>query len=116
LNRREWIYVDDHASAILSILESASPKQTAYNLGGCEFTNNDLVLQILQILGKDESVIKYVEDRKGHDLRYSVNDSAFRAEFGKIESDSFDSNLGETVSWYLENTEWLEKSLKRLNA
>jgi len=114
LNRREWIYVDDHAAAILTILESASPKQTAYNLGGCEFTNNDLVLQILRTLGKSESVIKYVEDRKGHDLRYSVNDSAFRAEFGKIESGSFDSNLAETVGWYLENTEWLKKSLKRL--
>jgi dTDP-glucose 4,6-dehydratase len=115
LNRREWIYVDDHAAAVLSILESSSPKQNVYNLGGHEFTNKDLVLQILRILGKNESVIKYVEDRKGHDLRYSVNDSAFKAEFGEIESGSFENNLAQTVNWYIENTEWLEKSWKRLN-
>ena len=115
LNRREWIYVDDHAAAILLILESSSPKQTAYNLGGLEFTNNDLVLEILRILGSDESVIKYVEDRKGHDLRYSVNDSAFRGEFGEIERDTFEINLAQTVNWYLANTKWLEKSFSRLD-
>jgi dTDP-glucose 4,6-dehydratase len=115
LNSREWIYVDDHAGAILKISEASSPKQVAYNLGGEEFTNNNLVLEILRILGKDESVIKYVEDRKGHDLRYSVNDSAFISEFGKIESGAFSINLAQTVDWYLENTDWLDKSLKRLS-
>jgi dTDP-glucose 4,6-dehydratase len=115
LNRREWIYVEDHSAAILSILESTSPKQNVYNLGGREFTNNELVLEILRVLGKDESAIKYVEDRKGHDLRYSVDDSAFRGEFGEVEGRVFDTNLEETVSWYLANTDWLEDSLKRLS-
>jgi len=115
LNRREWIYVEDHSAAILSILKSTSPKQNVYNLGGREFTNNELVLEILRVLGKDESAIKYVEDRKGHDLRYSVDDSAFRREFDEVEGGAFDANLAETVNWYLANTDWLEASLKRLS-
>jgi dTDP-glucose 4,6-dehydratase len=115
-NRREWLYVDDHVLAVLKIVESGTTSNNIYNLGGIEFSNIEIVNEILRILGKDESSIQYVEDRKGHDFRYSVNDSLFGKEFGVIQNANFQTQLESTVSWYLNNQNWLNRSALRLQA
>jgi dTDP-glucose 4,6-dehydratase len=114
LNCREWIYVEDHALAILKIIESKNPSSRIYNLGGVELTNIELVTSILKIMGSDESRISFVDDRKGHDFRYSVNDSLYRNEFGELGSPNFHSQIESTVSWYLSNENWLRRSHARL--
>jgi dTDP-glucose 4,6-dehydratase len=114
LNCREWIYVEDHALAILRIIESQNPRSKVYNLGGVELANIDLVSGILRIMGSDDSRVSFVEDRKGHDFRYSVNDSLYSNEFGELGQSSFQSQLESTVSWYLDNQNWLERSHTRL--
>lgn len=114
LNCREWIYVEDHALAILKIIESKNPLSRIYNLGGVELTNIELVTRILKIMGSDESRISFVDDRKGHDYRYSVDDSLYRNEFGELGSPSFHSQIELTVSWYLNNENWLSRSHARL--
>jgi dTDP-glucose 4,6-dehydratase len=108
-NIREWIYVDDHAAAILKIVEKVVPQHGVYNIGGEAQTNINLVKSILSLLGKDEGCIKYVTDRPGHDFRYSVDSSRFAAEFGEHESNLI-FNLKNTINWYLENLEWLRRS------
>ena len=113
-NRREWIYVFDHAKSILKIIEHPKPLFGVYNLGGTEMSNNELALSILKIFGKDESNIEYVEDRKGHDLRYSVNDLRYRKEFGEFKAEAFEKDLADTVNWYTSNKNWLDKSFERL--
>jgi dTDP-glucose 4,6-dehydratase len=113
-NRREWIYVADHARSLLKIIEHPKPSFSVYNLGGLEMSNNELALSILRILGKDETCIEYVEDRKGHDLRYSVDDLRFREEFGEIKVSTFEKDLSDTINWYVSNQNWLNNSLERL--
>jgi dTDP-glucose 4,6-dehydratase len=113
-NVREWIYVDDHAAAILKIVEKDNPQNKIYNIGGESQTNIKLVKSILSILGKDEGCIEYVMDRPGHDFRYSVDSSLFVAEFGETESKLL-LNLKNTIDWYLENLEWLKRSEGKLN-
>lgn len=115
MNVREWIHVDNHSEALLKLIESKSPRHNHYNLGGTESTNVDLVVSILEIMGKPGSLIKYVEDRKGHDMRYSVDDSRFVGEFGKIRDTDFQKRLEHTVNWYLDNPDWLVRSADRLN-
>jgi dTDP-glucose 4,6-dehydratase len=115
LNRREWIYVEDHALAILNIIESKDPLSTVYNLGGVELTNIELVKTILSFMGSEDSRISFVEDRKGHDFRYSVNDSLYRKEFGVLSTGNFQTQLESTVSWYLNNQDWLKRSHERLS-
>jgi dTDP-glucose 4,6-dehydratase len=115
INRREWIYVNDHASALLKIISAESIQNPVYNLGGLELSNNELAANILGFFGKDASEIEYVQDRKGHDLRYSVDDSLFRAEFGPIETGDFMQRLKETVIWYANNMEWLTNSIRRVS-
>jgi dTDP-glucose 4,6-dehydratase len=113
-NRREWIYVDDHAIAILKIIESNTTSSKIYNLGGTELSNIDLVSKILIIMGEDESNVKFVADRKGHDFRYSVNDSLFQSEFGAVMSLKFQTHLESTVLWYLNNQDWLARSVRKV--
>jgi dTDP-glucose 4,6-dehydratase len=108
-NVREWIYVDDHAAAILKIIEKNNPRHKIYNIGGESHRNIDLVKLILNLMGKDEDFFEYVADRPGHDFRYSVDSSLFVAEFGETES-KLPSNLKNTIDWYLENLEWLKRS------
>jgi dTDP-glucose 4,6-dehydratase len=114
-NVREWIYVEDHASAILNIIEKPNHFHRIYNLSGKEMSNLKLASTILEITGVDASELEYVEDRKGHDFRYSVDDSLYRSEFGTLESSSFESRLEETIDWYFDNTEWVARSTKRLS-
>lgn len=114
LNVREWIYVDDHAQAILNILQKAKPLRSIYNIGGQEMSNLDLVAILLRILGKDKNQISFVEDRPGHDFRYSVDSSFYDNEFGMIEH-QLEKNLLSTVNWYLSNPDWLERSSKKVS-
>ena len=78
-----------------------------YNIGGHnERTNLDVVKTILQILNKPESLIKYVEDRKGHDLRYAIDPTKIRDRLGWLPSVGFDDGISQTVTWYLDNENW----------
>ena len=110
LNVRDWIYVDDHCSGIDFVLNHGYSGEI-YNIGGgSELTNLEITHRILKMLDKDDSMIRYVEDRKGHDLRYSLDCTKLKNMGWKPEFD-FDEALSNTVSWYMEN-EWWWRSLK----
>lgn len=105
LHQRDWLYVDDHCSGIETVMEKGSPGEI-YNIGaGNETRNLDLVQMILTILELDLDRIDYVEDRPGHDRRYSVNTSKIR-EIGWEKKFSIESALEETVRWYRDNEWW----------
>lgn len=107
-NVRDWLYVEDHCAAIDLIVRRGTPGQV-YNIGGHnEMRNIDIVKQILEILGKPESLITYVEDRKGHDLRYAIDPELIHQELGWQPSTRFEDGIRRTVSWYLEHQGWLE--------
>lgn len=108
-NIRDWLYVEDYCSAIALVLEKGEVGQT-YCAGGDESTNLEVTKKILQILGKDESFIEFVEHRLGHDFRYSVDHTKISA-LGWKPDKGFDERLEETVRWYQEN-EWWWKPLK----
>jgi dTDP-glucose 4,6-dehydratase len=108
-NVREWIYVDDHAGAILKVIEKINPQHVVYNIGGEPHTNISLVKRVLVMLDRGEDFIEFVADRHGHDFRYSVESQLFESEFSKISFD-FDHHLRKTVNWYLNNYEWLKRS------
>ena len=109
LNIREWIYVDDHATAILNIVEKDERQNEIYNIGGEALSNIDLVKIILGLMGKNEDCIEFVKDRPGHDFRYSVDSSLYEAEFGKLDY-KLQNNLETTIKWYLANQDWLSRS------
>ena len=105
LQVRDWIYVLDHCSAIDLILEKGEPGEI-YNVGGGnERTNRELTNLILEILGKPESLIRMVEDRPGHDRRYSLDSSKVRS-LGWGPTHSFEDALADTVRWYQDNEWW----------
>jgi dTDP-glucose 4,6-dehydratase len=105
-NVRDWIYVLDHCEALKLILEKGFSGET-YNISaGNEYENIDVVKRILEIMGRDESLIEFVEDRPGHDLRYSLNSSKIRRELGWKPSYSFEHALKRTVEWYMQNECW----------
>ncbi|HEY3361711.1 MAG TPA: dTDP-glucose 4,6-dehydratase [Methanosarcina sp.] len=111
LNIRDWIYVEDHCSAVDFVLHNGT-NGDIYNIdGGNELTNLEITHCILKMLGKDESSIEYVEDRKGHDFRYSLDGSKLEKMGWKPKYD-FDTALEQTVKWYVENRWWWEP-LKR---
>jgi dTDP-glucose 4,6-dehydratase len=111
MNIRDWIYVEDHCSAIDFVLHNGSAGEI-YNIdGGNELTNLEITYRLLKMIGKDESSIEYVEDRKGHDFRYSLDGSKLEKMGWKPRYD-FDTALEQTVKWYLENKWWWEP-LKR---
>lgn len=106
LNVREWLYVSDCAGAVLLILEKGKIGQV-YNVGsGQEKRNIDTVKQILKILGKPEDLIKFVKDRPGHDLRYSLDSGKISKEVGWQAKISFEEGLKKTVEWYRNNQKW----------
>lgn len=108
LNVRDWLYVTDHCRAIDLILEAGQPGQV-YNIGGYgERRNIDVVKAILAQLDKPESLISFVEDRKGHDLRYAIDPALIQRELGWRPETSFDEGLKKTIQWYLDNRSWLE--------
>ncbi len=107
-NVRDWLHVTDHCAAVVAILERGCPGRL-YNIGGHnEIRNIDIVKTILKILGKPESLINFVEDRKGHDLRYAVNPVRMQRELDWRPKREFEDGLRETVQWYLDNRKWWE--------
>jgi len=106
LNVRDWLYVGDHCSAIDVVLRKGNVGEV-YNIGGeNEWRNIDIVRLLLKHLGKPESLIKFVKDRLGHDLRYAIDASKIRRELGWSPSVTFDQGIAKTIDWYLANEAW----------
>lgn len=105
-NVRDWLYVEDHCRAIDMILENGKVGEV-YNIGGHnERSNLDVVKTILKQLGKPESLITFVGDRKGHDLRYAIDPSKIHGELGWLPETKFDDGIRQTIDWYLNNESW----------
>ena len=105
-NVRDWLYVEDHCRAIDMILENGKVGEV-YNIGGHnERSNMDVVKTILKQLGKPESLITFVGDRKGHDLRYAIDPSKIHGELGWLPETKFDDGIRQTIDWYLNNESW----------
>lgn len=112
-NVRDWLHVDDHCRGIFSVLTSGRSGEV-YNIGGGrELTNNQITNLILEAMGVDQSHIEYVEDRKGHDLRYSVDWTKINRELGYEPNVKFEDGLKETIQWYRDNEAWW-KPLKKI--
>lgn len=112
LNIRDWLHVEDHCAGIKLVLEQGRLGET-YNIGGGrELTNIEIVKTILEALNFDENRIEFVEDRKGHDLRYSLDTTKARAELGYSPKIDFESGIQSTIDWYKNNAEWW-KPLRR---
>ncbi len=106
---RDWIYVLDHCTGVDAALRRGRAGE-AYNFGGkSERYNIDVTRAILSLCNKPDTLIKYVTDRPGHDRRYAINCTKAEAELGWQPSVSFEEGLKSTVSWYLENTRWVER-------
>ena len=109
-NVRDWLYVEDHCKAIDLILRQGRTGEV-YNVGGHnEMRNIDIVRLICRELGKPESLITYVEDRKGHDLRYAVDPEKIRRELGWAPETAFQDGIKQTIRWYLDNRGWWEST------
>jgi dTDP-glucose 4,6-dehydratase len=105
-NVRDWLHVDDHCRGIYQVLMNGQ-SGNVYNIGGGhELTNNEITSLILEAMGFDESSIEYVEDRKGHDLRYSVDWTKIKRELGYEPRVKFEDGLRETIQWYRDNEAW----------
>ena len=108
LNIRDWLYVKDHCSAIDLIIHNGRVGEV-YNIGGHnERANIDVVKTILKELGKPESLITYVTDRKGHDMRYAIDPTKIHNELGWLPETKFDEGIKMTIKWYLDNKPWWE--------
>ena len=111
LNVRDWLHVDDHASALWAVATKGRVGEV-YNIGGgAEVTNITVVRQLLRCLGKPESLIQYVKDRAGHDRRYAMNTDRICGELGWRPSHRFETGLAATVAWYLGHRTWWERVL-----
>jgi dTDP-glucose 4,6-dehydratase len=106
LNVRDWLHVDDHCRGIHLALTKGKAGEI-YNIGGgTELNNLELTDKILDIMGKGQESIQYVEDRKGHDLRYSVDITKISNELGYAPKVNWEVGLAETINWYQENEAW----------
>ena len=115
-NVRDWLYVEDHVSAIDIIFHQGKSGET-YNIGGSnEIKNIDIVKTIINIvdrlLGREEdedlSLITFITDRKGHDLRYAIDSTKLRMELGWYPAYDFETGIEKTIKWYLDNSEWMD--------
>ncbi len=107
-NVRDWLYVEDHCRAIDLIIHKGTVGEV-YNIGGHnEMKNIDIVKIICKALDKPESLITYVTDRKGHDMRYAIDPTKIRNELGWFPETKFADGIQKTIKWYLENREWWE--------
>lgn len=107
-NVRDWLYVEDHCRAIDIIIHEGKEGEV-YNIGGHnEKTNLEVVKVILKHLNKPESLITFVGDRKGHDLRYAIDPEKIHKELGWLPTTKFDDGIKLTIDWYLENKKWWE--------
>lgn len=106
---REWLYVDDHAAAIATVLERGKPGQI-YNIGSGERLENiDVTQQLLEAFEKSEELIDYIADRAGHDRRYAPNSEKIRSELGWQPKVRFREGLAKTIAWYCGNEAWWKK-------
>jgi len=122
LQIRDWLYVEDHAKALIKVVTKGNLGET-YNIGGHnEKTNLEVVESICDLLeelapnkpsgiGKYQDLITFVKDRPGHDARYAIDASKIERELGWVPEETFDSGLRKTVQWYLDNTAWWERVL-----
>ncbi len=108
LNVRDWLYVYDHCEAIDVVLHKGKIGEV-YNIGGHnEKTNMEITRLILEAMGKDESSIKFVEDRLGHDRRYAISNDKITSELGWKPSLTFEEGIKLTIDWYLKNQDWMK--------
>ena len=106
INVRDWLYVEDHCKAIDLIIHKGRVGEV-YNIGGHnEMRNIDIVKLICKELGKPESLITYVTDRKGHDMRYAIDPTKIHKELGWLPETKFTDGIKKTIKWYLENKKW----------
>ncbi|AJS60034.1 dTDP-glucose 4,6-dehydratase [Paenibacillus sp. IHBB 10380] len=109
LNIRDWLHVEDHAAAIDLVIQAGRPGEV-YNIGGHnEWSNIDIVREILTLLGEPMDSIRYVEDRKGHDQRYAIDPSKIMEELQWKPHYTFGIGIQETIRWYLDNREWWQR-------
>ena len=106
---RDWLHVKDHCTGIDTVLHKGKAGEV-YNIGGNnEKANIEIVKLIISNLGKSEELIKYVQDRPGHDRRYAIDNSKITRELGWSPSYTFEQGIKETIEWYLANAEWMKK-------
>jgi dTDP-glucose 4,6-dehydratase len=106
-NIRDWIHVEDHCKALVAVMEKGTPGEV-YNIGGeAEVRNIEVVREILRILDKPESLIRYVKDRPGHDWRYAMDIRKIQNELGWSPCVSFAQGLEKTVKWYWDQSAWV---------
>ena len=106
INVRDWLYVEDHCKAIDLIIHKGKVGEV-YNIGGHnEMSNIDIVKLICKELGKPESLITYVADRKGHDMRYAIDPTKIHNELGWLPETKFSDGIKKTIKWYIDNKEW----------
>lgn len=118
-NVRDWLFVDDHARALLKVVESGEPGET-YNIGGHNEKENIEVVNTIcdtlnELVPKDANYrdqITFVTDRPGHDFRYAIDASKIDKELGWAPEETFDSGIKKTIQWYLDNVEWFEAVTK----
>ncbi len=109
LNVRDWLYVEDHCKAIDLVIHKGREGEV-YNIGGHnEMCNIDIVKLICHELGKPESLITYVTDRKGHDMRYAIDPTKIHNELGWLPETKFENGIKEAIRWYLDNRPWWEE-------
>ena len=121
-NIRDWLYVEDHCKAISTVLSKGLVGET-YNIGGLnEKSNNEIVLKICDLLDELKPIsdldnkekysrfIDYVDDRPGHDKKYSINPSKIETQLNWRPKESFESGMLKTIKWYLNNTEWVKET------
>jgi dTDP-glucose 4,6-dehydratase len=117
-NVRDWLFVEDHCRALQAVLTAGVPGET-YNIGGdCERTNLEIVQTICACVDRlqpdsphapCDSLITFVKDRPGHDQRYAIDASKIKQELGWQPQQTFEAGLSQTIEWYLENTNWVER-------
>lgn len=113
LNVRDWLYVEDHCKAIDLILQKGKLGEV-YNVGGHnEMANINIVKLILQYLKKDESLISFVTDRKGHDLRYAIDPTKIHNDLGWLPETKFADGIKKTIDWYLNNQAWVASCINK---
>lgn len=106
LNVRDWLHVEDHCKAIDAVLHKGNPGEV-YNIGGNnEKTNMEITRTILSMLGKPESLIRYVQDRPGHDKRYAIDAAKMKRDLGWEPQYTFETGIDQTIKWYLANEAW----------
>lgn len=104
---RDWLHVQDHCSAIATVLQKGQDGEV-YNIGGNnEKANIEIVKLIIAALGKDESLIQHVKDRPGHDRRYAIDNTKITTELGWTPLYTFEQGIQETIQWYLEHQQWI---------